>query len=232
MPREGLYSPFPSRSLPQRIASLAMSGGLAPDAEVRRSPEKRPPRLVEVPELLALPGRRSLDRHATAALRRGAACQGNKQAPTREAALRQSADDKGRVIDRVHFRIIRACCSRTTSRKADHHLARRGPHHRPHMRSVSAKENNAQSGHHLNRHRHAADRARAKPDQILTHGGSGPMPPQAVEVDASVPHRISLSQRSVVPLGRRPDCCQLTTVRTNGTGWRRHGRVGGGAAGP
>lgn len=82
MSREGLYSPFPSRSLPQRIASLAMSGGLAPDAEVRRSPEKRPPRLIEVPELLALPGRRSVDRHATAALRRGAACQGNKQAPT------------------------------------------------------------------------------------------------------------------------------------------------------
>lgn len=67
--------------MPQRIESLVMYGGLAPIAEVRRSPEKRPPRLVEVPELLGSPGRRSVDRRATAALRRGAACQGNKQAP-------------------------------------------------------------------------------------------------------------------------------------------------------
>lgn len=53
--RETLYSLFPSKSLPRRIAPVAMHGRVdhatQPDAEDRPSHEKLPPRLVEATEL-------------------------------------------------------------------------------------------------------------------------------------------------------------------------------------
>lgn len=79
----GSLFPVSQQSLSQRIASLVMCRGLASRCRGQTVPLKCPPRLVEVPELLGSPGRRSVDRRASAALRRGAACQGNKQAPTR-----------------------------------------------------------------------------------------------------------------------------------------------------
>lgn len=84
------------------------------------------------------------------------------------------------------FRIIRACCSRTTSCRADHHLARRGPSSPAAHAICFGEGKQCAVGRPLNQHRRAADLPRAKRCNFAS-----PMPPRAVEVDASAPHRTS-----------------------------------------
>ncbi len=145
MPRGRRHSPFPSKSLPRRIAFLIMYCGFAPDAEGRRSHQKRPPRLVEAPELdgerrevfasssgtLGYLSRCGSTRHRGTKLGRRLPRQ---QGAHTVAGLRQSAERQASSNRPSAFRVIRACCCaagytepRTTSRKADQHLARRGP---------------------------------------------------------------------------------------------------------